>query len=269
MGQFAKNPREMLAFVAEKWPQASKNLVAREFEILANANDPTYLRLIKKIGRPGLEGIKAVDFVIKSIGLMAVYNKTLQLTGSGMEAQREAQNSMLRTQPTASAKDLAALYTQNEVFNWFLMFTQQLNQIWNITTYDTFTSWNNKNYQAAAADILAVSLNALFIWMLVNKRLPEDDEDFLDMATDQFVNMVPLLGKDIMGGKKGWGGTEIAPLKAAQEISKAVFSGDMERAAAEVLEQSAAAAGVPIVAIKRGTRFLESGEPVELIGGRE
>ena len=187
--------------VRSKDPQVQHNLIAREFQLLKNANDPTYTKLIKQVGQAGLEGIKFVDSVIRSIGWNAVYTKELQLNGSEMEARREAQNSTLRTQPTASAKDIATLYTQNEVFNWFLMFTQQLNQIWNITTYDTFANWNNKNYQAAASDMLAVSFNALFIWMISNKRLPEDEEDFLDMATDQFVNMVPLIGKDIMGGK--------------------------------------------------------------------
>ncbi len=267
IGEFITDPKALLEKVRSKDPQVQHNLIAREFQLLQNANDPTYNKLIKKVGQAGLEGIKFVDTIIRSIGWNAVYTKELQLNGSEMEARREAQNSTLRTQPTASAKDIAALYTQNEVFNWFLMFTQQLNQIWNITTYDTFANWNNKNYQAAATDMLAVSLNALFIWMITNKRLPEDEEDFLDMASDQFINMVPLIGKDIMGGKKGWGGAEIAPFKAAKEIGKAVFSGDMEEVALEVLKQSAAASGVPIVAIKRAAEFLETGDPIELIGG--
>jgi hypothetical protein len=70
-----------------------------------------------------------------------------------------------------------------------------------------------------------------------------------------------------MGGKKGWGGAEVAPFKAVKEISKAVFSGDMEEAAMEVIKQSAAANGVPVVAIKRIGEFIETGDPVELIGG--
>ncbi len=267
LGEFISDPKALIEKVKSKDPQVQHNLIAREFEQLRNANDPAYNKLIKKVGQAGLEGIKFIDLVTRSIGWNAVYTKELQLTGSEIEARREAQNSTLRTQPTASAKDIASLYTQNEVFNWFLMFTQQLNQIWNITTYDTFANWNNKNYQAAATDMLAVSLNAMFIWLISNKRLPEDEEDMLEMASDQFINMIPLIGKDIMGGKKGWGGAEVAPLKAAKEISKAVFSGDMEEAAMEVIKQSAAAKGVPVVAIKRAKEFLETGEPVELIGG--
>ncbi len=268
IGEFITDPKALLEKVRSKDPQVQHNLIAREFAQLQSSNDPTYKKLIRKVGQAGLEGIKFVDAVVRSIGWNAVYTKELQLNGSEMEAIREAQNSTLRTQPTASAKDIAALYTQNEVFNWFLMFTQQLNQIWNITTYDTFANWNNKNYQAAATDMLAVSLSAMFIWMISNKRLPEDEEDFLDIASDQFINMVPLIGKDIMGGKKGWGGAEVAPFKAAKDISKAVFSGDMEAAALEVIKQSAAANGVPIVAIKRLAEFLETGEPIELIGGK-
>jgi hypothetical protein len=269
IGEFVTDPKALLEKVKSKDPQVQHNLIAREFEVLANANDPSYRKLIKKVGKAGLEGIKVIDAVARSIGWNAVYEKEMQLHGSEMEARRQAQNSTLRTQPTASAKDIADLYTQNEVFNWFLMFTQQLNQIWNITTYDTFANWNDKNYQAAATDILAVSLNAMIIWMISNKRLPDNDEDYMDMATDQLVNMIPLIGKDIMGGKKGWGGNEVSPFQAVKNISKAVFAGDMEAAGKKALEESAAANGVPVVAIKRLIKFSDKGDPIELIGGKK
>ena len=268
-GEFVSNPKALLEKVAKLDPQIRANVIAREFESLDRANDPTYQRLINKVGKVGLKGIIFVDRIIRTIGWNAVYEKELSLHGSQNEAIREAQNSTLRTQPTASAKDLADLYTQNEVLNWFLIFTQQLNQIWNITTYDVFAHWNNKDYQKSAADIMAVSLNAMLIWMVTNKRLPEDEDDFLDMATDQMINIVPLLGKDIMAGKKGWGGTDIAPLKAAKEISTAISSGDEEKIAKTLLEQLAVVQGVPIVAIKRTAEFLEAGDLIELVGGEK
>ena len=268
-GEFVSDPRALLEKVADKDPQTRANVIAREFDELKRAGDKTYLRLIAKYGKAGLEGIKFVDRVIRSIGWNAVYEKELQLGQSESEAIRAAQNSTLRTQPTASAKDIANLYVQGEVFNWFLIFTQQLNQIYNIVTYDTFSNWNNKNYQKAGADVLAVSMNALLIWMLVNKRLPEDEEDFLDMATDQLFNMTPLIGKELMAGKNGWGGTEIAPFAAAKRISAGVTTGDAEKTAKIILEQGAVALGIPVVAIKRGSELLESGELIELIGGEK
>lgn len=268
-GEFVSNPKALLDKVAGLDPQIRANVIAREFESLERANDPTYQKLINKVGKTGLKGIIFVDRIIRTIGWNAVYEKELSLHGSQNEAIREAQNSTLRTQPTASAKDLADLYTQNEVLNWFLIFTQQLNQLWNIVTYDVFAHWNNKNYQKSAADILAVSLNAMLIWMITNKRLPEDEDDFLDMATDQMINIVPLLGKDIMAGKKGWGGTDIAPLKAAKELSAAISSGEQEKIAKALFEQLAVVTGTPVVAIKRGKEFLETGDIIELFGGEK
>ncbi len=268
-GEFVTNPKALLEKVSKLDPQIRANVIAREFEALERARDPGLQKLINKVGRTGLQGIIFLDRIIRSIGWNAVYEKELSLHGSQNEAIREAQNSTLRTQPTASAKDLADLYTQNEVLNWFLIFTQQLNQIWNIVTYDVFAHWNNKNYQKTASDVIAVSLNAMLIWMITNKRLPEDEDDLLDMTTDQMINIVPLLGKDIMAGKKGWGGTDIAPLKAAKEISRAISSDDQEKIAKALFEQLAVVKGVPITAIKRGAAFLETGELIELIGGKK
>lgn len=266
MGSFVSNPKALVEKVEAKFPQLRSSM-EREFDELQNVNAPEWQKVINKYGRAGLEGIKFVDRMIKTMAYDAVYEKEMSVHGSEVEARRQAENAILRTQPAATAKELAALYTQNEVFNWFLVFTNQLNKLWNITTYDTFAQWNNKNYQGAAMNIIALSMNAFVIWMVTNKRLPEDEEDLLEMATDQMINIVPLIGKDIMAGKKGWGGSEVAPFASVKEISRAVVSQDPEKIAAAFLEQAAVATGVPIVAIKRGAEFLETGEPIELIGG--
>lgn len=266
IGRFVSNPKELMAEVEVKFPQL-KSSMEREFDELESANTKEWQKVIRKYGRAGLEGIKFVDRVVKSIVYDAVYQKEMSSHGSEVEARRQAQNAVLRTQPAATAKELSALYTQNEVLNWFLVFTQQLNKIWNIVTYDTYAQWNNKNYQGAATNVLAVALNALVIWMITNKRLPEDEDDLLDMASDQMINIVPIIGKDIMAGKKGWGGAEIAPFAAAKRVTGKIAAGDAEDIAKEFLEQSAVATGVPVVAIKRGLQFLETGDPIELIGG--
>jgi hypothetical protein len=267
MGEFVSDPRALLDKVASLDPQTRTNVIAREFKELEQAGGKPWDKFISKYGQAGLEGIKFVDKVIRSIGWNAVYEKELANGMSEAEAIREAQNSTLRTQPTASAKDIAELYTKNEVFNWFLVFTQQLNQIYNVATYDTYASWKNEDFQRVAGDILAISMNAMLIWMITNKKLPEDEDDLLEMATDQVINMTPLFGKDIMAGKKGWGGTELAPFVAAKEIASSIASGDTERIALETLEQIAVAKGIPVVATKRAIATAKSGELIEIVGG--
>jgi hypothetical protein len=266
IGQYATNPKGFVDKVEAKFPQLKEGL-DREFNELRDANTKGWQKLINTYGQKGLEGIKFVDTIIKSIVFDAVYEKEMSSKGSEVKARQMAENTVLRTQPTASAKELAALYTKSEVLNWMLVFTNQLNKIWNITTYDTFAQWNNKNYQGVAANLLAVAINASVIWMVTNKRLPEDEEDLLEMATDQLINMVPVVGKDIMAGKKGWGGSEVAPFNSVKQLASSISTGDQEKIAKEFLEQAAVAVGVPVVAIKRGSEFLETGDFIELVGG--
>ena len=87
--------------------------------------------------------------------------KGLLYKSPSIVAVRLAQNATLRTQPAAAPKDLAQLYATNEFANWFTMFTNQLNQIYNIATYD-FTGYvKNAEYQKAALVPMKTSTSIL------------------------------------------------------------------------------------------------------------
>ncbi len=276
MLDFAQNPRQMWDMVREKDPQVRHAFIERELAELrrakASIKDKTildkYIKITAQVGDKGMIGIKFVDGIVRTIGWNAVYQKNLTQLGEA-ESVRLAQNATLRTQPAAAAKDIAQLYATDEILNWFTLFTNQLNNLWNITTYDTFAYWNNKKYQDAAMTLMAVSLNAMAIWMLVNKRLPEDEDDLLDVATDQVLNMLPLVGSGAMAGKRGWGGTLPPPLEAVRATAAILSAKDKEKAATEALEKSLVLTGAPVVAIKRAGKFLETGEAIELIGGKK
>lgn len=267
--EVAANPVEIWNMVRVKDPQIKHAFIERELIELKQANQEAHQKIVRKVGNAGMLGIGIMDGIVRTMGWNAVYQKSLANGMNEVEAVREAQYATLRTQPAAHAKDIAQLYASNEVLNWFTMFTNQLNQIWNITTYDTFAYWNNKNYQASAASLMAVAINAMIIWMIVNKKLPEDEDDFLEAASDQVVNMMPLVGKSIMAGKRGWGETDLPPFEAAKGVGRIMTAKDKEKAALRLLETGAALKGVPVVGIKRGVKFLETGEPVELIGGKK
>ncbi len=267
--EVATNPRQTWDKVRAKDPQVKHAFIERELEELKHANRDAHQKIVRKIGNAGMLGIGMMDGVVRTIGWNAVYLKSLANGMNEAEAVREAQHATLRTQPAAHAKDIAQLYASNEVLNWFTMFTNQLNQIWNITTYDTFAYWNNKNYQASAASLMAVAVNAMVIWMIVNKKLPENEDDLLEAASDQAMNMIPLVGKSIMAGKRGWGESSLPPFEAAKGVGQVLTAKNKEKAALRLLETGAALKGVPVVGIKRGTKFLETGEPIELIGGKK
>jgi hypothetical protein len=274
---FAQRPREIWNQVRDKDPQVRNAFIEREMEELRRQlpyiKDQDVVGKINKIiavvGDKGMIGIRYADGIARSIGWWAVYQKNLQLGLSEAEAVVEAQNATLRTQPAASPKDLANLYANNEYLNWFTMFTNQLNNIWNITTYDMFAYWSNKKYQESAMTLFAVGTNAMVLWMLVNKKLPEDEEDLVDAALDQSLNMLPLINGGAMVGKRGWGSLTPPPLQTVVDIGGIYSAKDKEKQAIKALKSSLVLTGIPVSAIQRAYRTLETGEPAQLLGGQQ
>lgn len=264
--EFIANPSQMWKSVREKDPQVKHVHLERELEEFREANQPAHNKIVRKVGLAGMKGILVMDGIVRTIGWNATYQKNLDLGMSETEAIREAQNVTLRTQPAAQAKDIANLYASDEYLNWFTMFTNQLNQIYNIVSYDVYASWNNKNYQLAAAKIFGVSLNALVIWSIANKQLPSDEEDLLDAGLEGFLNIVPLVGKALMSAKKGYGANDIAPFKAVSDTFRFLSAKDKEKAALRAIESLGAVGGFPVIAVGRMIRFLETGDPAELFG---
>lgn len=274
---FARSPREIWNFVRDRDPQIKHAFIEREIEELRRElpyiKDKDRLgkinKMIATVGDKGMIGIRYMDGIARTIGWYAVYQKNIQLGLSEAEASMEAQNATLRTQPAASPKDLAQLYATNEYLNWFTMFTNQLNNIWNITTYDTFAYWGNKRYQDSAMTLFSVGTNALILWMLVNKKLPEDEEDLVDAALDQSLNMIPLFNSGAMVGKRGWGSLTPPPLQAVTDVAKIYSAKDKEKQALNALRSTLVLTGIPVSAIRRAYRFAETGEPMELLGGQQ
>ena len=267
VAEFVDNPFEVIDRVREKDPQIRQGSVEREITELRNANKKAYEKIISQVGRVGFSGIVAMDTVVKSIGWNAVYKKSLQNGASEAEAVQEAQNVTLRTQPAARSKDVASLYAKSEYLNWFTMFTNQLSQIYNIATFDTFAFIKNRQYKKAMLASMGLAVNALAIWAIANKRLPEDEEDVLQALGETATNAIPLVGKSITSGTKGYGDNTLPVFKAAQVLGKTLPIGEQEAEAEDILEAVGVLGGFPVVATKRVYQFIEEGELIELFGG--
>lgn len=269
--EFATHPVEMIKMVREKDPQVKHRAIERELEEMKSRNPEMYSRIINKFSRSGMQGIYAFDAVARTIGWNAVYQKALKCDKSEVEAVRLAQTATLRTQPAAASKDVAQLYATNEFANWFTMFTNQLNQIYNIATYDMSGYIKNAKYAEASLAFTGLSLTALFIWIITKRRLPEDKEDWIDVASEQAINAIPLVGKAIIAGKRGWGDTELpafelpkAAGRASDKIVKWEFTDSDLKAIAEGI---AVTVGIPYTGPKRVIKMIDTGELKELIGG--
>lgn len=238
--------------------QLSHNSIEREMMELERADSSLYKKIMNTVGTAGMYGIFAMDRVIRIIGINAVYDKAIRDGLSVQEAKVKAQQTTLLTQEAASAKDLAKIYATNETLNWFLMFTNQLNQIWNITTYDIPVMVRNKQYINAARSTMALSLMAASIWMIQNRELPEEPEDFASIFSDQFLGSIPLIGSWINSAREGWTSqlpVQAAVFKTVKGITK-ITEGELEEAAMYLFEPLAIATGMPYQAALDAYKFV-------------
>jgi hypothetical protein len=271
VASFVRNPRAMLQAVESMDPQVKQQEIERVLEEIRLNDAGRYQGLVRQFGETGMKGIYLLDKVSRVIGWDAVYQKALSENLSQEEAIRLAQNATLRTQSAASAKDIASVYASNEALNWILMFSNQLSQIYNIATYDIPAAFRNQQYMKAGLGMMGVALGALVIWSISHRRPPEDAADLIDAMKEQAITMVPLFGNTIMAAERGFGGSGVGPTQQIGQLYKAgknivTLDADTDDLF-KILESTAVLYGVPSVGPKRVYRALETGEPMELIGG--
>jgi hypothetical protein len=274
--EFASNPRGLIDKVRRLDPQVAHPALERVLEELKISDRSQYEQIITRIGKNGMRGIYMMDSIARTIGWNAVYRNALDPnTGDGAvseaEAIRQAQAVTLRTQPAANAKDISAIYTNSETMNWFLMFSNQLSKIYNIASYDMPRQLGNGQVQKAMLQLGGLSVSALVIWSISNRRLPEEPEDFADAISEQALNIIPLVGSAITSAKRGFGDSGIGAVSELAQIYArleeiAAGKGDAKDLAA-VLEALAVLYGVPSVQPKRIIKAIQREDPAELIGG--
>jgi len=246
--------------------------IEREMEELKNLDRGVYNKIRAKVGNTGMMLIYAMDKAAITIGWNAVYQKELRNGNSEAGAAMEADNATLRTQPAANAKDLAQLYTSNEALNWLTMFTNQLNQIYNMAAYDApmrAKQGSPDMIMSAALGMMGIAISGLGIWAMSNRRLPEEPEDYQEAISEQFVNSIPLVGRIVTEGAKGFRGGEIPPAEAVKSLGYAAFSdGKFNTRMKKALEAAAVIGGWPYTGPKRAYNFLKEGDVSELWGGK-
>lgn len=274
--EFFSNPKGLIDKVRRLDPQVAHPALERVLEELKINDQNQYQQIITRIGKNGMRMLYMMDSVARTIGWNAVYRNALDPTttegaASEAEAIRRAQASTLRGQPAANAKDISAIYTKSETLNWFLMFTNQISKIYGIATYDMPRQLGNGQVQKGMLQLAGLSISALVMWSISNRRLPEEPEDFADAIKDQAINMIPLIGAAIMRERRGFGESGIG---AISELTKllarleeiAAGKGD-EKDMNAVLEALAVLLGIPTVQPKRVIKAITEEDLAELIGG--
>jgi hypothetical protein len=193
------------ALVERLDPQMKHRSMENVMEEL-KASDPrgSIRRAIRAGGAPLMGGIAFFDKVATTIGWIAVYEKYRDMGWSMEAAAHRAQRITLNTQPAAHAKELPAMYTQGEFLRTFMIFTNQLNNIWNITTHDLYGYGKNKQYSKLAAQVIALALSGTMIQALARHEVPETPLDVLEGFEYQTINSIPFFGKAISGVREGF-----------------------------------------------------------------
>ena len=203
--QFMKNPAKAIQLVESLDIQMKERVSERYIEEMKQTAPSAYGKIVKKIGLTGMRGIMAMDKTAVTMGWLGVYNRVYRKTGSKAEAIQAARQATLHTQPAASAKDIANLYARDGILTPFLQFTNQLNQIFNVITYDIPSAMKNKRYLHTVGNFTGLALMATGLWIITNRRKPETPKDWREIFSDQFISMIPVMGKTVLSATQGYG----------------------------------------------------------------
>jgi len=278
--QWARHPKQLYDFVTSRDPQVKHVSMDPILESIRSRYGAgplaEFQRVVAKIG---MKPMQWVDMWTRLIGWKAVYDKSIVADKmSEQEAIQAAQKSTLRTQPSGRLKDVPLMYHDRGA-QMFLMFTRQLNQIWNMTTADIPMDIRQGKVLHALADATALALTGIAIGTIGRKRLPDDAGEWVLDLVGQFISGIPLVGDDILTGLQGywWSGRGVNLLGIASSLFKegrkrASRGGDLQDWADSFLNitpELMKALGLPGVAAGRIIHLIETGDPWELVGGKK
>jgi hypothetical protein len=268
-----KIKNDILDFVSEKDPLIKHSHIQRELNELRLSDKNAYDKIMDNVGEQGFKGILAIDRLARSAGWYAVYKKAVEGGKSEDEAIRLARNATARTQPTAAAEELPPMYRRGEMSNWFLMFSNQLNQIWNMGTKDVprrILRGDMEQKVAGIAEAGGLAMSALTIWAINNGRLPESPEEVGEALSENALASVPMIGSHLVNGYHGYDSalpiTEFST-ETGSLIAKTA-DGDMtaEELADYAWRNAAPAFGIPVIALGRAGEAVKEGDITKITG---
>ncbi len=278
-----KISNKLIEFVESKDLSVKHAHIERELMELKSNDKGAYDKILSKITEPGMQGIIATDKMVRTIGWYSVYMKEMQSHGNEKQAIPKARDVTMRTQPAASAKDLPLLYKSgSEAQNILLMFSNQLNQIYNIATYDIPRKALDGDIGSAMAITAGLAANAYIMFVLANKREPTLEEltelnpTKPSVFGDQALNSFPVFGRMIVSGKSGYdaGDPISAGINRATSTLQSMYADegkhsdlDFDEQIYRMLKATVPFHGLPLTPAQRIYDTLMTGDPMELIGG--
>ena len=269
MLQVARNPMQAIRYVQAKDPYMKHRTVEREIAELQAGGDAAFKSALKRYGARGMRLLVAMDRMATTTGWMAVYQSAKRAGFSEQEAVNRARNATTRTQPANHPTQLARAFKRNEVFNWFQMFSNQLNNIWGIVSHDIPGRFRDHDWYKLGLTITGMTMSSMGIFFASNRRLPEEPEEWRHALTDQVWASVPLVGRLILAAQDGYDVGLETPITKLAELAGDLRRGDEidMQLFFRAWEALGVTLGVPYSQPRRIWRAVETGDPAELVGG--
>lgn len=285
--QMTMNPKAVINF-AQQDPQMKERVMERYLaELDASEFEKTWdKQLSSKFGKIGSKGrnliikkamifIRFMDMLATSTGYKAVYDFEMSKVGVTEEqARARALDATVSTQPAAHPKDISQLYAHNEWLNHFLMFSNQLNKIWNMgihTVVDQTIARKGKVNKDQATTMAVLALGAASIYTISRGFVPpEDPLEYGEAAMEGAMASFPLMGRWVQNAYAGFP-TEIPiagiPTKTMTAIKDSIKNGKVsEKEWFKFSEAFALATGLPYSQSKRVYKAIKTDDVRQLIG---
>ena len=265
LGKYIHNPGEFINMTTDRNPIPRQ--ANREFAMIENyIRDPNINIGKRQLTEMGMSMIKIVDNAVTRIGEDAVYTKALRDGMTPQQAIELARAVTLRTQPAGRPKDMSKIFNIESLY-LLTQFSQQLNKVWQMSTYDIPLGYNADGYRRQMLHTtIAMMISSYFIWAMNNRQvLPdvEDPNDFIDIMLTQTLSSVPIVGSAITQARQGFTAEPaiITPVTRAVDLSRQIqramdperelTPAQQQRLMRTLLESAALGLGLPAVAPSR------------------
>lgn len=267
IGNIAKGLQETITnykatrdFVYSRDPQVRNRKIERDIEELKRGKHGNkFMRLRQKVGEGGFAGIFAIDHVVVLSTWKAVYMNAIKRGMSEEEAIAKAHKAFINTQPQAATKDLPDIYRSGEALRMLTQFTNQLNQIYQMITYD-IPMYILKDRRKVFGTIIALLTSSSMIWRMQNKRAPKNGKEIAEMLFGSGLQSVPLIGSPLymaISGKPYGTEINVPSLRLVGAATGVITAKKPETKIKRLAETAALTLGMPYIQPKRIIRRLQ------------
>ena|GEM_PF-4518872 len=263
LNRFIANPKEFLEAIYEKDPQMRDRVPDYIMRELKNE------KWHEKGVNLGLVPISVFDKITCAVGWQAVYETNLAKGKSVKEATREAQRSVILTQPASHIKDVSPILRTGGVEGALTKFSRDRLARWGALTYDIPQSVRRileGDVKGGGRQLIGTSAGIIIgsmIYQLVTQGIPDKDkkektsEWVVDAVISQVLDAIPVIGPGIESIRQGnFYSNDSNPL--AGPFTKTVrgitgfFKDKKERVFLDLLEGAGLATGkIPYTGLRR------------------